>query len=166
MSERTVCTASVWPHKHTDDLYGPVDVKIGIRSQPPIVRDWPKKEPVWIRLDQPDERTNLTILKLSFCPGREIEGDWYRINQLRLKKDNRLKFYVKSRITNRMEHPTPRGRWEGTCEYTDTWCLFTFQAITMKVQATQPRVILPDGSLPTDRTRFIVPGVHWNDSHL
>jgi len=75
--------------------------------------------------------------------------------------DSILKFYIKTRITNKMEHPIPRGRWKGICEYTDRWCLFTFQAMTMRVKPKpEPRIVLPDGSLPTEKnakTRIVLP---------
>jgi hypothetical protein len=100
-----------------------------------------------MNLAQPDERTNLTVLTLSFddWKGRR-KGTTTRINQCRVRSGG-LKFYVKSRITRRMEHPIPRGRWEGTCTYTDKWAVFTFQAMTMRVKPKdEPKIVLPDGS--------------------
>lgn len=159
MANSTVCTASVWPHRHTDELTGPLDVKISYRHQPPIVQDWPKDMPVWVQLEQPDERTNLTILKLVFNRLDNTRAGT-RINQCRIQKDNSLKFYIKARITNKMEHPIPRGRWQGVCDYEDSWCLFTFQAMTMRVKPKEQRIVLPDGSLPTEKnikTRIVLP---------
>lgn len=157
----TVCRASVWPHRHTDDYTGPLDLKISWRNQPPVIRAWPKKRPADIHLEQPDERTNLTVMKLSF--GADLYPS-HRINQYRLRRDDTLTCYIKGRITNQMEHPIPRGRWEGTCEYTDKWCLFTFQALTLQVKQPEPLIVLPDGSLPETgksgkpgKPRIIVP---------
>jgi hypothetical protein len=153
--QRTVCTASVWPHRHTNELTGPLDVKISYKNQPPIVRTWAKMKSAWIYLEQPDERTNLTIIRLSF--GHNPDPG-YRINQCRVGKDDTLKLYIKARITNKMEHPIPRGRWQGTCQYTDEWCVFTFQAMTMKVKPKyEPKIVLPDGSLPVKKTRIVIP---------
>jgi hypothetical protein len=156
--QRTVCTASVWPHRHTNELTGPLDVKISYKNQPTIVRDWPKKKRPAISLHQPDERTNLTIIKLVFGHEYKDNNEWHRINQYRIRQDNSLKFYVKARITNQMEHPIPRGKWKGTCHYTNEWCVFTFQAMTMQVQPKyEPKIVLPDGSLPVKKTRIVIP---------
>ena len=150
-TQQTVCTASVWPHRHTDELTGPLDVVIRCKNQPPVVRDWPKGKEVRVNLAQPDERTNLTVLNVSF---RADIYPWSSVNQCRIKKDGSLKFYLKSRITRRMEHPIPRGKWTGTCQYTDKWCMFTFQAMTMRVT---PKIVLPYGPYRVKKTRIVIP---------
>ena len=156
--EQTVCTASVWPHRHTDELTGPLDIKISYKNQPPIVRDWPKKRSIKVQLAQPDDRTNLTIIQLAFMYTWRADRDWHNINQYRIKKSNSLTCYLKTRITKTMQHPIPRGRWEGTCVYDYRQCTFTFQAMTMQVQTTdEPKIILPDGSLPASKRRIIIP---------
>lgn len=140
------CTASVWPHRHTDELTGPLDVKISYRNQPPIIQNWAKKKYIWVHLEQPDERTNLTIMKLAF-DYLDDKRVWTRVNQCRMKNDS-LKFYIKARITNQMKHPIPRGRWEGTWRWEGESCVFTFQAMTMRVRPEKPRIVLPDTAGP------------------
>jgi hypothetical protein len=157
MSEHMACTASVWPHRHTDELTGPLDVKISYRNQPIVVTDWANWKDVWASIEQPDERTNFTVLGLYFGYLDE-EHVQTRIRQCSIGRDGTIKFYIKARITRRMEHPIPRGKWKGTCEYTDRWCRFTFQAMTMRVQPKEePRIILPDGSLPVKSGRIVLP---------
>lgn len=60
-------TARVWPHNHTSEFGGPLDVKIGITSQPEVLRGWnPKNKPLF-HLEQPQrEESNLTMLYLLF----------------------------------------------------------------------------------------------------
>jgi hypothetical protein len=82
---------------------------------------------------------------------------WYNVKHTRNRKTNGLKFYIKSRVTRQMKHPIPWGKWQGTCEYTDKWCLFTFQAMTMKVKPEEPLIVLPDGLLPENKTRIVLP---------
>ncbi|KKK49313.1 hypothetical protein LCGC14_3136320 [marine sediment metagenome] len=165
-TQRTICRASVHPHRHTNETGGPLDLKIGLRSQPPTVQCWTKGRAIRIRLEQPDDRTNLTIIQLAFDlkdPRRDgVEKfmetqKWYNINQYRIKKSNSLTCYLKTRITKTMQHPIPRGRWEGTCVYDYRQCTFTFQAMTMKVQPEESRIIVPDGSFPASKRRIIIP---------
>jgi hypothetical protein len=135
---------------------GPLDLKIGYRHQPSFTRSLPSGVSLYVNLDQPDERTNLTIIRLSVGLLPPKGKKWYRINQYRIKKTNSLTCYLKSRITRSMDHPIPAGRYEGTCEWTDNWCLFTFQAMTMKVQQEEPKIIVPDSLLPKNKTRTLV----------
>lgn len=165
-TQRTICRASVHPHRHTNETGGPLDLKIGLRSQPPTVQCWTKGRAIRIRLEQPDERTNLTIMRIAFDlkdPRRDgVEKfmetqKWYNINQYRIRKTGSLTCYLKARITWSVDHPIPTGRYEGTCEWTDTWCLFTFQAMTMKVQPEESRIIVPDSLLPENKTKLVIP---------
>ena len=157
--QHTECSASIWPHRHTDEMSGPLDIKISFRNQPPVLQTWPKKRPIWVRLDQPDERTNLTLLQIWCNLNNHPTNKWSRINQYRILRDGGLKFYLRVRLVNSIPHPIPRGRWPGTCTYTDQGCMFTFQAMTMKVKPKdEPRIILPDGSLPAKKNiKLVIP---------
>jgi hypothetical protein len=57
-------TARVWPHNHTSEFGGPLDVKIGVTSQPEILRGW--KKPPLFSLEQPSDESNLTLLRILF----------------------------------------------------------------------------------------------------
>lgn len=156
----TECSASIWPHRHTDEMGGPLDIKISFLNQPPVAKEWPKKQPVWIRLEQPDERTNLTLLHIRFRNQLGTPyGGWQKINHCRLLRDGTLKFYIKTRLIKTVPHPIPRGKWQGGCTYTDRWCMFTFQAMTMKVKPkNEPRIVLPDGTLPAKKKiKLVIP---------
>lgn len=165
----TECQASVWPHRHTDEMSGSLDIKISFHNQPSVAQGWPKKQPIWITLQQPDERTNLTLLqlRLALVKGVKFFQDdidhpnlkWYRINHCRLRRDGTLKLHIKTRIINTVSHPIPRGKWNGTCRYTDRGCRFTFQAMTMRVHPKdEPRILLPDGSLPAKKNiKMVIP---------
>lgn len=162
--EQTVCHASVWPHRHTNELTGPLDIVISYRNQPKVLKNWTNKPPIKVFIVQPDERTNLTIIHLAANINLVDDENWTNINQCRVR-DNGLKFYLKSRITRKMEHPIPRGKWTGTCDFTDSWFSFTFQAMTMRVEAKKSVIVLPDGSnamtpLPAEsgqKTRIVLP---------
>ena len=146
------CTASVWPHRHKDEYLGPLDLSISYTNQPPLVQHWMKREPSKIQLEQPDEKTNLTVIHLAFnLPPEEEWADhyidglkWFNINYCRISRGHGLKLYIRSRIINKMDHPIPRGRWPGVCKHTDKWCLYTFQAMTMAVKS---NIILPEGGI-------------------
>jgi len=60
-------TARVWPHNHTSEFGGPLDVKIGITSQPETLQGWnPKSHPLF-DLQQPlSLESNYTILRILF----------------------------------------------------------------------------------------------------
>lgn len=165
--QTTECSASVWPHRHTDEMSGPLDIKISFRNQPPLVKGWTKNHPLYVCLEQPDEKTNLTMLWLAFdfaggpCPftkGHE-HHKWYNINSYRTPRDHSLRFYIKSRVIKSVPHPIPRGKWSGTCHHTNKWCMFTFQAMTMKVKPKdEPRIVLPDGTLPAKKKiKLVIP---------
>lgn len=139
--ETMKCTASVWPHRHTNELTGPLDVRISYRNQPPMVRFRLMKYSIHASLEQPDERTNLTIIKLFFNPG--LQSRKQVVATAFSRRDKSVKVYLRYRLTKKMEHPIPRGRWEGTCNYDDTQCVYTFQAMTMKVQPEESRIIVP-----------------------
>lgn len=60
-------TARVWPHNHTSEFGGPLDVKIGITSQPEVLRGWNPKNKPFFNLEQPQaEKSNLTLLRILF----------------------------------------------------------------------------------------------------
>lgn len=62
-----VIQARVWPHNHKNEFGGPLDVKIGVTSQPDALRGWDKKVKPLIALEQPNaEETNLTVLRVLF----------------------------------------------------------------------------------------------------
>lgn len=141
-TQTMTCKASVWPHRHRNEGYGPLDLRISYRNQPPVAQSWPRGISLLAWLEQPDERTNLTIMrvKFKFCGVWKL---WHRIRLRRIKKDRGISIYLKSRITNSLDHPVPVGRYDGTCKYTSHWCLYTFQAVSLRVKPEESRIIVP-----------------------
>lgn len=156
--------ASVHPHGHTAEFGGPVDVNIGVRSQPTLLRTWdPKVKPLF-QIEQPDEGSNLTLIRIAFgdyvWPNGlpDHRANVYRKNNIRrqavapsgtvmdIAPGGLLVVAIKGRYTNSLPHPVPIGKYAGTCEEGEGWVLFTLQARTLVARPAQkPRsnLILP-----------------------
>lgn len=137
-------TASVWPHDHRYAQGGPVDISIGWRSQPPVVRDWPDKKPLRISTEQPDPLSNLTIVRLGFGIGPLSEEEFRNVKGWR-RKEKGITVYIKRRIYDSVPHPWPTGQWAGYVEFTERWAVFTIQARSLKVTKQEPerKIIIP-----------------------
>lgn len=82
-----VVHARVWPHNHRQEFGGPLDLKIGVSSQPDALRGWNAKNKPLFNLEQPlQEESNLTLLRVLFlkhgtkpacCPHDIV---WHRAN--------------------------------------------------------------------------------------
>ncbi len=151
--QQTICRASVWPHRPTDEYAGPLNFQVSVKNQPPVVQAWTKGQCAYVQIEQPDPLTNLTMVRL-LLGGHPFKGKWYNVRPCRIKRDQSLKFYIKKRVVESVEHPIPVGKWEGVCDFTDEWCKFTLQAMTMKVQKTQSSILGPDGD---PITRIVTP---------
>ena len=155
--------ASVHPHGHTAEFGGPVDVNIGVRSQPALLRDWDTKQKPRFLIEQPDTGSNLTLIRVIFGAGGGDQSHWHSANVYRKNNVQRqavapsgkhvdidpgglIVVAIKGRYTNGLPHPLPIGKYQGTCDEGDGWVLFTLQARTLVARPTQkPRsnLILP-----------------------
>lgn len=84
--------ASVWPHGHSAEFGGPVDVAIGVRSQPALLRKWDTKQKPYFQIEQPDQNSNFSLIRVFFgdvMPTRaDLVGKWNNANVYR-KTDHR-----------------------------------------------------------------------------
>jgi hypothetical protein len=167
--------ASVWPHGHSGGPSGPVDVAIGVRVQPPLLRTWDTKVKPWFQIEQPDPESNLSLIRVAFCTTavpvgwnhdlgarranvcrkntikREVEDELG--NRTEIDPGGVIVVAIKGRYTTRLEHPLPLGKYEGTCEEGNGWVLFVLQARTLIRQSvTQKRNILQPGDFDYQET--------------
>jgi hypothetical protein len=143
----------VWPHSKKG-IHGPHDIHLGIRSQPPIVREWPDKYPVLVHLDQPNNLDNFTMIRVLFMkPGTRTPSlvaglRFHRIKQYRRKGDE-LKIRIRTRLTRTLPHPMPVGQYTGTVIYDDAgkFAVLTLQASTLKKEPepSTPKTIITPG---------------------
>jgi hypothetical protein len=153
MAKTTRCTASVWPHRRTDELTGPLDLTISYKNQHPLVQEGFFGRYAFITLVQPDDKTNLTLMQLvfarehyTFCPYSQVQQS-NKVRVYRKGRSKAIKVYIRSRLTNKMDHPIPLGAWEGTLSEDNSGpqngVVYTFQAMTAKVVKKKPLIILP-----------------------
>jgi hypothetical protein len=82
----------VWPHFNVTRIDGPLDVKIGVTSQPALLRGWDKRNVPRLQIEQPlQTESNLTIIRILFvkhgslppeCPGKWHQGNVWGIKEL------------------------------------------------------------------------------------
>lgn len=167
MATKQEIRASVHPHGHTAEFGGPVDVNIGVRSQPALLRDWDTKTKPRFQIEQPDPGSNLTLIKVLFGKytiEQEKDSPWHRANVYRKTNVRRqvvkqcpvaamtgtkkmvqqdidpgglLVVAIKGRYTKGLPHPLPVGKYQGVCEEGEGWVLFTLQSRTLVVRPTQ-----------------------------
>ncbi len=146
-------SGNVWPHSGKR-LQGPYDLRVGLRSQPPIVRTWGKREPVLLHIEQPNEEDNFTLIHVMFLkPGAPtpsfVKGLRFRKASHHRNGDKGLVIGIKIRYTNSLPHPVPTGRYPGNLVY-DTagrFAVLTLQAGTLRKapEPAKPRTIIQPG---------------------
>lgn len=160
--------ASVWPHGHSQEFGGPVDVAIGVKCQPVVLRTWDMKDKPQFRIEQPDPDSNLTLIRIAFGYDTSIDkwhkGNVYRKQNIRRQVETEqgptdidpggvIVVAIKGRYTNQLAHPLPIGKYMGTCEEGGGWVLFTLQARTLVRQnVTQKKNILTPGDFEFQET--------------
>ena len=140
--------ATVHPIGHMYRDRGPVNLRISLAYQVPVVQEWPRRKPLKIQVLQPDtEHTNLTMVKLWFGGEVDVEnGPGPRNITLGRKRSSlALTAYIRNRVYNSVPHAWPLGLWKGVCEFTDKWAVFSIQAMTHAVWKTEPkrRIVIP-----------------------
>jgi len=142
--DHQVIKANVWPWKHQYEHGGPVDITIGIRSQPRLLADWKPKNPLLCRIEQPEpNESNLSLIYILAKPKNAPWPDdetknlkWFNCHQHR-RKQGGLRVRVKTRVTNQLAAPLPIGKYEGVAleDPDGKWVLLTFQAVTLRTAA-------------------------------
>ena len=141
------------PHGHTIENIGPFSLRIGIRSQPYLVQKWAAKT-VSVGIEQPQEETNFTILRVLFLPpGRRtpwvVKGVSMKRARLYRKKDGTVEVRLRKRWTDALAHPLPRGQYTGNCIYDveGGFAVFTLQATSLRKEPEpqKPKTIITPG---------------------
>lgn len=154
-------TGSVWPHDHTYREGGPLDVRLGVRVQHPLVTNWNKKTKPLFDIVQTEKDSNFTIIRLLFLkPGTAMPFKlkhitWHKATMFRIIKTGQVEIRIKTRFTNSLKHPVPVGQWMGTRqdEPTDVvdrkcnWVLYTIQHKTLDSipEPLEPKTIITPG---------------------
>ena len=115
----------LWPHGHRDR--GPLQLIIGAGS----LGDW-SRFPITVRMDQPHEDTNFTMIQVMFQPKGvvrpfPIKGLKFHNVTSYIRKQGTLDLRIKNRYTRSLSE-IPFGTYKGSTIWTDTWAVMTFQA--------------------------------------
>lgn len=146
---------SVHPHGHTVENAGPFSLRVGIKSQPDVVRYWDTKH-VLVALTQEHEEDNFTLVhvlylrsgtkKPSFVSGITFhKAKYYR------RPDEVVEVRIKKRYADVLPHPVPVGKYTGSCMYDvgGAFAVLTLQAVTLTVEPKPqtPKVIITPGDV-------------------
>lgn len=151
---------SLHPHGHKDENSGPFCLRIGIRSQPDIVREWVAKF-ISLGVEQPQEDTNFTLLRVMFLlPGRKtpwvVKGVTMHRARLYRKAHGVLECRLRKRLTDKLAHPMPIGQYTGNCIYDvdGGFAVFTLQATSLRKEPEpqKPKTIITPGDAEFDVT--------------
>lgn len=153
-------SGNIHPHRHRTENVGPFALRIGIRSQPDIVRNWAAKT-VSLGIEQTQEDTNFTLLRVSFLlPGRPtpgiLKGVTMRRAKLYRKGGGVLEVRLRKRWTDGLTHPLPQGQYTGNCVYDvdGGFAVFTLQATSLRKEPEpqKPKTIITPGDADFDVT--------------
>jgi hypothetical protein len=145
--------ANVMPHDHEYEGIGPVDIRIGSRHLPDLVKNWHsytgRRKPLF-KLAQPNEDDNFTVLYLLFSktvgkPGHLKDIRLHRATYFRYTQGS-LELRVRARHVQRLPHPLPFRVWYGTLQEGPGWVAYTLQGgPSLKLRKTEEKrtILLP-----------------------
>jgi hypothetical protein len=141
------------PHGHTQKNEGPWSLRIGVKSQPTVIRDWKAKQ-VLLSIEQPNEGDNLTLICVLYLrsgtkkPSLTAGLTFHRARQYR-RPNEVIEVRVKRRYGSSFPHPVPVGKYTGACIYDvdGGFGVFTFQTMTLKKEPgpQKPKTIITPG---------------------
>ncbi len=147
------CTASLHSHGHAQAHEGPWSMRVGVKGQPMVVRDW-EGTTVLLSVEQPNKEDNFTLIRIMFLrSGRQkpslVTGTvfhrakWYR------RPGDVIEMRLKRKLGKSFKHPVPIGKYDGTCMYDvdGGFAVFNLQATTLRTEAkpSEPKVIITPG---------------------
>lgn len=145
------CKGSLHPHGHTKEHEGPWSLRIGVKSQPVVIRDW-KSKTVLLSIQQPNKEDNFTLIRVMYLKSGTrkptvVSGCKFHRARWCLKNDGTLEVKLKKKFGNSLLHPVPIGKYDGWCAYdtNNTFVVFAFQAVTLKTAPESSSVILTPG---------------------
>lgn len=147
------CNANLHPHKHRLQGQGPWNLRIGVRSQPTVIREWKSKK-VYVSMEQTEEDTNFTIIRVMFLKGGHkkpsfVAGCDFKVARVYRRSDEVIEVRLKNRYTNSFPHPLPLGKYDGSCMYEADggFAVFTLQAMTLRKEPKPPesKIIITPG---------------------
>jgi hypothetical protein len=141
--------ANVMPHDHEYEGVGPIDIRIGSRHLPDLVKNWGKKKPLF-RMTQPNEGDNFTMLYLLFSKvvgkPEHLKARMHRATYFRYTQGS-LELRIRARQCRTLPHPIPFRMWHGHALEGDGWVSYTLQggpSLTLKkTEPPKPRIIQP-----------------------
>ena len=151
--ETMACQGSLHPHGHQREHEGPWSLRIGVKSQPSIVRGW-RFDGALVAIEQTREDTNFTLIWVLFLKGGQRKPSfvpivpfrkarWYR------KSSEMIEVRLKRKWSSSFPHPLPIGKYNGSCMYdaSGRFAVFTLQAMTLRKEPgpSEPKVIITPG---------------------
>ena len=147
------CKASLHLHGHQQEHEGPWSLRIGVKSQPIVVRDWEAKQ-VLLSIEQPNREDNFTLIRVMYLKsGRKkpsfVAGCKFHRARWHRRSDEVIEVRLKRKLGNSFQHPVPIGKYEGSCMYDvdGGFAVFTLQALTLRKEPepSKPKTIITPG---------------------
>ena len=147
------CTASLHPHGHKQQHEGPWSLRVGVKGQPMVVRDW-EGTTVLLSVEQPNKEDNFTLIRVMFLrsgrtkPSLVAGSPFHRAKWYRRPGDV-IEMRLKRKLGNSFSHPVPIGKYDGSCMYDADggFAVFNLQAVTLRTEAkpSEPKTIITPG---------------------
>ena len=147
------CTGSLHPHGHTQENEGPWSLRVGVRGQPMVIRDWENRT-ILVSIEQPNKEDNFTLIRVMFLRrGRMkpsiVTGCAFHKARWRRRPDDVVEIRLKKRLGRSLPHPVPVGKYDGSCMYDADggFAVFNLQAMTLRKEAepSEPKTIITPG---------------------
>ncbi len=148
------CTGSLHLHDHGRNPEGPWSLRIGVVSQPGVVRDWHTKQYVLLNIEQPNEEDNFTLIRVVYLKSGQkkpsfVSGCKFHRARWHRKGDKVIEVRLRKRLDNSFPHPLPIGKYVGSCMYdvSGGFAVFTLQAMTLckEAEPSKPKTIIIPG---------------------
>ncbi len=149
----------VHPHNHAVGNVGPYNLRIGIRSQPDVVKLWGSRR-IELGIEQPQDETNFTMLRVVFLRVGQptpwvVSG--VPLRRVRMyRKKSCMEVRIRKRVTDNLEHPLPLGQYVGSCIYDvdGNFAVYTLQATSLRKEPEpkKPKTIVTPGDAEYDQS--------------
>lgn len=146
-------SGAVHPHGHTSKDVGPFSLRVGIKSQPDVLREWATSK-VLLCIEQPNDRDNFTIIRVLYLRGGVKKPSFvsgcvfHRVKQYR-RPGEEIEVRIRKRYCDSLLHPLPTNRYTGTCMYDvdGGFVVLTLQAVSLRKgpEPQEPKTILTSG---------------------
>lgn len=147
------CTASLHPHGHKQEHEGPWSLRVGVRGQPDVVRNWTGTT-ILLSIEQPNDKDNFTLIRVMFLRSGRMKplivlGCTFHRAKWRRRPDDMIEMRLKRKLGKSFQHPVPIGKYDGSCMYDADggFAVFNLQAMTLckEAEPSGPKTIIIPG---------------------